>query len=301
LVKTEKGKNMSALPNFTMTELMEAGVHFGHKTMRWNAKMAPFIFGARNNIHIIDLQQTVPLLHRALEVAKEVASKNGRILFVATKPQASQIVNEAAERCGQYFVNFRWMGGMLTNWGTVSQSIKRLKTLEANLADEEFKVSKKERLTIQRDIEKLNKALGGIREMGGKPDLVIVIDTNKEKIAVQEANKLGIPVVAIVDTNCDPEGIDHIVPGNDDSIRAIRLYCNLFSDAILSGIKASFDPEVAKQGREEASEKSEEAPKKKSFNKAAPSKGGKPAKTEAKAPEKKEVKVEKKISKVKKA
>jgi small subunit ribosomal protein S2 len=230
---------MSKLPTFTMKELMEAGVHFGHKTMRWNAKMAPFIHGESNNIHIIDLNKTVPMLHRALEVARQTAAKNGRILFVATKHQASKIIAEAAERSGQYFVNFRWMGGTLTNWNTVSKSIKTLNTFEARLSDDSIKIGKKERLTMQREVGKLNNALGGIRKMGGQPDLLIIIDTIRERIAVQEANKLHIPVIAIADTNTSPDGIDYVIPGNDDSIKAIKLYCDLFADAILAGLSES--------------------------------------------------------------
>jgi small subunit ribosomal protein S2 len=224
---------------FTIQSLMDAGVHFGHRTMRWNAKMQPYIYGARNNIHIIDLQKTAPLLNKALNVAKEVATKNGRVLFVATKRQASDIVAEAAEKCGQYYVNYRWMGGTLTNWGTVSQSIKTLNTLEKRLADPEVTISKKERLQTQRQVEKLQKALGGIRSMGGKPDLLFVIDKNREDIAIIEAQILGIPVIAVVDTNCDPDGIDYIIPGNDDSIKSIRMFCDLFSDSIVSGLSKS--------------------------------------------------------------
>jgi small subunit ribosomal protein S2 len=242
--------------NFTIQGLMDAGVHFGHRTMRWNAKMQPYIYGARNNIHIIDLQKTAPLLNKALNVAKEVASKNGRILFVATKRQASEIVSEAAEKCGQYYVNYRWMGGTLTNWGTVSKSIKTLNTLEQRLADPEVTISKKERLQNQRKIAKLNQALGGIRSMGGKPDLIFVIDTNREDIAILEARKLGIPVVAVVDTNCDPDGIDYIIPGNDDSVKSIRLFCNLMSDAIVEGLSKSLSNK-ASTNKDEADKISE--------------------------------------------
>lgn len=247
--------------NFTIQGLMDAGVHFGHRTMRWNAKMQPYIYGSRNNIHIIDLQKTAPLLNKALNVAKEVASKNGRILFVATKRQASEIVSEAAEKCGQYYVNYRWMGGTLTNWGTVSKSIKTLNMLEQRLADPEVTISKKERLQNQRKIQKLNQALGGIRSMGGKPDLIFVIDTNREDIAILEARKLGIPVIAVVDTNCDPDGIDHIIPGNDDSVKSIRLFCNLMSEAIVAGLskslssKASTNKDEAEKITESTSEK----------------------------------------------
>jgi len=234
-------------PAFTIQALMDSGVHFGHRTMRWNAKMQPYIYGARNNIHIIDLQKTAPLLNSALKAVREVAEKNGRILFVATKRQASQIVAESAERCGQYYVNYRWMGGMLTNWGTVSKSIKTLNTLETRLGDPEITISKKERLQSQRKINKLQQALGGIRSMGGKPDLIFVIDTNRENIAILEARKLGIPVVAIVDTNCDPDGIDYMIPGNDDSIKSIRLYCNLFADAILAGLSKSLGSKAVRE------------------------------------------------------
>ncbi len=226
-------------PAFSIQNLMDAGVHFGHRTMRWNAKMQPYIYGSRNNIHIIDLSKTAPLLHKALNVAKETAEKNGRILFVATKRQASSIVAEAAEKCGQYYVNHRWMGGTLTNWETVSKSIKTLNNLEKRVSDPEVTISKKERLQAQRQINKLNLALGGIRQMGGKPDLIFVIDTNREDIAILEAKKLGIPVIAIVDTNSNPDGIDYIIPGNDDSIKSIRLYCNLVADAVLSGMSKS--------------------------------------------------------------
>lgn len=257
---------MSTNTAFSIQQLMDAGVHFGHRTMRWNAKMQPYIYGARNNIHIIDLSKTAPLLYKALNVAKEVAQKNGRILFVATKRQASDIISEAAQRCGQYYVNHRWMGGTLTNWGTVSKSIKTLNTLENRLADPEITISKKERLQDQRKVGKLEKALGGIRSMGGKPDLLFVIDTNREHIAVLEARKLGIPVIAIVDTNCDPDGIDHIVPGNDDSIKSIRLYSNLFADAILSGLSKSMG---SKTKDKDEGENLEKKPVRKSFNKEA--------------------------------
>ena len=240
---------------FTIQQLMDAGVHFGHRTMRWNAKMQPYIYGARNNIHIIDLQKTAPLLNKALNVVKEVAQKNGRILFVATKRQASTIVAEAAEKCGQYFVNYRWMGGTLTNWNTVSKSIKTLNTLEKRLVDPEVTISKKERLQNQRQIHKLNQALGGIRSMGGKPDLLFVIDTNRENIAILEARKLGIPVVAIVDTNCDPDGIDYMVPGNDDSIKSIRLFCNLMADSVLAGMSKSMGARNQKDKDEVEAEK----------------------------------------------
>ena len=226
-----------AIPSFSMRQLLEAGVHFGHQTRRWNPKMSPFLFGVRNNIHIIDLQQTVPLLVRALQVVREAAANNGRVLFVGTKRQAADIVSEEAKRCGQYYVNHRWLGGMLTNWKTISQSIKRLRGLDDELAQESLGRTKKELLNLTRERDKYERALGGIKEMGGLPDLLFVIDTNKEAIAVAEAKKLGIPVVAIVDSNSDPDAIDYPVPGNDDSQRAIRIYCELIAGAVLDGLQ----------------------------------------------------------------
>ncbi len=229
-----------ALPEFSMRQLLEAGVHFGHQTHRWNPKMAPYIFGARSNIHIMDLSQTVPLLHQALVKTREVASKGGRILFVGTKRAASDPVAVAAKRCAQYYVNHRWLGGMLTNWQTVSKSIARLRELEGLLGEEaQTGLTKKELLRLTREQEKLDKALGGIKDMGGKPDLMFVIDTNKETIAVKEARRLGIPVIAILDTNCDPASADFPIPGNDDAARAISLYCDLIADAILDGMTES--------------------------------------------------------------
>ena len=229
-----------ALPEFSMRQLLEAGVHFGHQTHRWNPKMAPYIFGARSGIHIMDLSQTVPLLHQALVEARNIASKGGRVLFVGTKRAASEPVAAAAKRCAQYYVNHRWLGGMLTNWQTVTKSISRLKELEGLLgdqgADAETGLTKKENLKLAREMEKLEKALGGIKDMGGKPDLMFVIDTNKEGIAIKEARRLGIPVIAILDTNCDPEAADMPIPGNDDAARAIQLYCELMADAVLDGM-----------------------------------------------------------------
>jgi small subunit ribosomal protein S2 len=226
---------------FTMRQLLEAGVHFGHKTRRWNPKMEPYLFGVRNNVHIIDLQQTVPLLHQAMDAVRAVAAAGGRVLFVGTKRQASAHVAEAAKRCGQYYVDHRWLGGMLTNWKTISNSIRRLKDLESQLdgASEEGQagLTKKELLRLTREREKLDRALGGIKDMGAPPDIIVVIDTNKEAIAVKEANKLAIPVVAVLDSNSDPVGIDHPVPGNDDSLRAIELYCDLISAAVLDGLQ----------------------------------------------------------------
>ncbi len=231
-----------ALPEFSMRQLLEAGVHFGHQTHRWNPKMAPYIFGARSNIHILDLSQTVPLLHQALVQVRETAAKGGRILFVGTKRAASDPIATAAKRCAQYYVNHRWLGGMLTNWATISKSIGRLRELEALLGEGEQAatgLTKKELLKMTREKDKLDKALGGIKDMGGKPDLMFVIDTNKESIAIKEARRLGIPVVSILDTNCDPSHADFPIPGNDDAARAINLYCDLIADAVLDGLTES--------------------------------------------------------------
>lgn len=225
-----------ALPDFSMRQLLEAGVHFGHQTHRWNPKMAPYIFGERNNIHIIDLSQTVPLLHQALQAVSDTVASGGRVLFVGTKRQASEIVADAAKRCAQYYVNSRWLGGMLTNWKTISHSIQRLRRLDELLAGEAQGFTKKERLNYERERDKLNRALGGIRDMGATPNMMFVIDTNKEAIAVQEARRLGIPVVAIIDSNCDPDQVDYPIPGNDDAARAIALYCDLVSKAAIDGI-----------------------------------------------------------------
>ena len=226
-----------AAPDFSMRQLLEAGVHFGHQSHRWNPKMGNYIFGARNNIHIIDLAQTVPLLHRALEAVSDTVAKGGRILFVGTKRQAQDAVAEAAKRCAQYYVNSRWLGGTLTNWKTISQSIQRLRKLDEMLASGEAQAyTKKERLTLQRERDKLDRALGGIKDMGGLPDLLFVIDTNKEDIAIKEAQRLGVPVAAVVDTNCNPDDINYIVPGNDDASRAIALYCDLVARAAIDGI-----------------------------------------------------------------
>jgi small subunit ribosomal protein S2 len=226
-----------ALPEFTMRQLLEAGVHFGHQTRRWNPKMRPYLFGARNGVHVIDLEQTVPLLHQALIVLRDTAAQGGRILYVGTKRQASKPIAGTARRCGQYYVNHRWLGGMLTNWKAISGSIKTLADLEATLDDESAGLTKKELLRLVRRRNKLELALGGIRDMGGVPDLLVIIDTNKEDIAILEARKLGIPVVAIIDSNCDPELITHPVPGNDDAIRAINLYCDLFARAVIDGLQ----------------------------------------------------------------
>lgn len=226
------------LPTFTMRQLVEAGVHFGHHTRRWNPRMAPYLFGVRDNVHVIDLQQTVPLLYRAMTVTRDIAAQGGRVLFVGTKRQAQDAIAEAAKRCGQYYVNRRWLGGMLTNWKTISISIKRLRELDEVMAGEMEGRTKKERLNLAREREKLDLALGGIRDMGGQPDILFIIDTIKEQLAVKEANKLGIPVVAICDSNADTTGVDYPIPGNDDAIRAIRIYCELISGAVLDGIRA---------------------------------------------------------------
>ena len=228
-----------ALPSFTMRQLIEAGVHFGHNTRRWNPKMAPFLFGVRNGIHIIDLQQSVPLLHRGMQAVRDVVAGGGRVLFVGTKRAAADIVADSAKRCGQYYVNHRWLGGMLTNWKTISFSIKRLREIEEQIASGNLQgLTKKEQLNLNREREKLDRALGGIKEMGGLPDILVIIDTNKESLAVQEANKLGIPVVAILDSNSDPHGVTYPIPGNDDALRAIQTYCELFSGSVLDGIQA---------------------------------------------------------------
>jgi small subunit ribosomal protein S2 len=222
-----------------MRQLLEAGAHFGHQSHRWNPKMAPYIYGARNSIHIIDLAQTVPLLHQALKLVSDSVAKGGRVLFVGTKRQAAEEVAAAAKRCAQYFVNSRWLGGTLTNWKTISASISRLRKLDEQLSEGAKGLTKKERLMLTREREKLEKALGGIKDMGGVPDLVFVIDTNKEALAIKEANRLKIPVIAIIDTNSDPDGVAHPIPGNDDASRAIQLYCDLVSRAAIDGISRS--------------------------------------------------------------
>ncbi|MBU2168239.1 MAG: 30S ribosomal protein S2 [Alphaproteobacteria bacterium] len=227
-----------ALPEFSMRTLLEAGAHFGHQTHRWNPKMERYIFGSRSNIHIIDLSQSIPLLHQALVAVREVAAKGGRVLFVGTKRQASDPVAEAAKRCAQYYMNNRWLGGTLTNWKTVSGSIQRLRELDALLETGGEGRQKKELLTLTRERDKLELSLGGIKDMGGLPDIMFVIDTNKEAIAILEARKLNIPVIAILDTNCDPDGITYPIPGNDDAARAIQTYCDLIADAVLDGLAA---------------------------------------------------------------
>ena len=229
-----------ALPTFTMRQMLEAGVHFGHVTRRWDPKMEQFIFGTRQKIHILDLQQTVPMMYRAMQAVNDAVAEGGRVLWVGTKRQAAEPVAEAAKRCGQYYVNHRWLGGMMTNWKTISNSIRRLKTLEEQLSEnneETVGLTKKEMLKLTREHEKLDRSLGGIKDMGGLPDIVFVLDTNKESIAVAEANKLGIPVIGILDSNSDPDGIDFPIPGNDDSIRAINFYCDMIAGSVLSGIQ----------------------------------------------------------------
>ncbi len=227
-------------PTFTMRQLLEAGVHFGHHTRRWNPKMEPYIFGKRNNIHIINLEKTVPMLHEALKVIESIAKNGGKFLFVGTKRSAAELISQAATNCGQYYVNHRWLGGMLTNWETVSKSIKKLKNLEDRIDSGEINsLTKKEKLNIERQKEKLDLTLGGIKNMNGVPDAMFIIDTNKEAIAVLEANNLNIPVIAICDTNTNPSGVDYPIPGNDDALRAISLYCDLVASSVLKGLESN--------------------------------------------------------------
>ncbi len=229
-----------ALPEFTMKQLLDAGVHFGHKTSRWNPKMDNYIFGVRSGIHIIDLSKTVPLLHQALVAVRDVVASGGRVLFVGTKRQAAEVIATAAKQSAQYYMNSRWLGGTLTNWQTISKSIKRLRALEKILQSDGSKgLTKKELLNLTREYEKLERTIGGVSEMGGKPNIMFVLDTNKEAIAVAEANKLGIPVVAVVDTNSNPDGVEFPIPGNDDATRAIELYCDLISRAVIDGLEIS--------------------------------------------------------------
>jgi len=244
-----------ALPAFNMRELIEAGVHFGHKTKRWNPRMAPYIYGVRSDIHIINLGKTVPMLHAALAAVRDTVAQNGRILFVGTKRQAEGPIAEAAKRCGQYYINRRWLGGLLTNWNTIQVSIKALRKLEEQLGAPNMGFTKKELLSMTRQRDKLEASLGGIKDMGGRPDLLFIIDTNKEEIAVKEAQKLGIPIVAIIDSNCTVDGITFPIPGNDDSTRAIHLYCRLISDAVIDGIQQSVSKTSEDLGaREDVSE-----------------------------------------------
>lgn len=226
-----------ALPSFSIRDLMQAGVHFGHKPSRWNPKMAPYLFGVRNNVHIINLEKTAPMLRQSLQAIHDVVLSGGRVLFVGTKRQASQVVADAAKRCGQYYVNHRWLGGMMTNWKTIHHSIRRLKELEKFFEQDHGGMTKKELLQLTREADKLEMSLGGIKDMAGLPDIVCVFDTIKERIAILEANKLGIPVVAIIDSNSEPEGINYPIPGNDDAIRSIELYCRLISNTILNALQ----------------------------------------------------------------
>ncbi|MDP4708587.1 MAG: 30S ribosomal protein S2 [Rickettsiaceae bacterium] len=240
----------SNLPKVSVGDLLDAGIHFGHKTSRWNPKMAPYIYGVRDDIHIIDLQQTVPLMQIALQKIYETVKNNGKVLFVSGKVQATDLIAEYAEKCGQFYVNNRWLGGMLTNWGTISKSIKKLNNIEKVLEDEEQITSftKKEILDLTRKREKLLKSLAGIRNIGGRPDLIVVIDTNREHLAISEAVKLNVPIVAVVDSNSDPDNVDYPIPGNDDAIRSIRLYCSLFADAALAGIQDALTDSGADAG-----------------------------------------------------
>jgi small subunit ribosomal protein S2 len=240
------------MPVVTVRQLFEAGAHFGHNTRRWNPKMQQYLFGVRNNVHIIDLEQSVPLMQRALQAMRDVAAAGGRVLFVGTKRQAQDRIAEAAQRCGQYYVNHRWLGGMLTNWKTISQSIKRLREMTEKLDSPTGKLTKKEMLEMSRHRDKLERALGGIKDMGGLPDILFVIDTLKENIAIEEATKLGLPVIAIVDSNSDPTHITYPVPGNDDASRAIELYCELASQAVLDGLEAEQSATGGKDEKPEA-------------------------------------------------
>jgi len=264
-----------ALPEFTLRQLLEAGVHYGHQTHRWNPRMEQYIYGAKNGIHIMDLTQTVPLLDAALNAVRETVAKGGRILFVATKRQAQKAIADAAEHSAQYYMNHRWLGGTLTNWNTVSKSIGRLKSYDEQLAEGSEGLTKKELLGMQREQTKLQASLGGIREMGGVPDLLVVIDTNKEALAVAEANKLGIPVVAVLDSNSSPAGIDFPIPGNDDAARAIALYCDLITRAALDGMSAQMGSAGVDIGA------LEEAPVEVAVQETAPAKEVKAKKTKA--------------------
>lgn len=246
-----------------MRQLIESGVHFGHHTRRWNPKMGKYIFGARDSVHIIDLQQTVPMLYRALQAVRDIAAEGGRVLFVGTKPQAQEAIEQAAKRCGQFYVNHRWLGGTLTNWKTISVSIKQLKEIDAKQEKGEYEgMTKKERLNLLREREKLGRSLDGIKDMGGRPGIIFVIDTMKESLALAEAKKLGIPIIAVCDTNSDPDGIDYPVPGNDDALRAINFYCDVVSSAVLDGIQAEMaaagvDVGASKNGLHEESDDEE--------------------------------------------
>lgn len=242
-------------PLFTIRQMLESGVHFGHKTMRWNAKMAPYIYGTRNNLHIIDLTQTAILMNESMRILREIAKKRGKILFVCTKKQGAEIVAKMAQECDQYYVNHKWLGGMLTNWKTISQSIKKIKAIENQLESKEEYLVKKERLKLQKDKEKLELNFNGIKAIGGRPDLVFVIDTLKESLAVSEARSLGIPVMAIADTNVNPDVIDYIIPGNDDSIKAIELYCNIIKDTLQGVSLPKMEPKKFNNNKNSQSQK----------------------------------------------
>jgi small subunit ribosomal protein S2 len=266
------------MANVSMRDLLKAGAHFGHQTRYWNPKMAPFIFGARNKIHIIDLELTVPALDKAVSIVRGMAQNKNKVLFVGTKRAAAKIIKEQAERAGQPFVNHRWLGGMLTNWKTIRQSIKRLRELEAKMGDGTLeKISKKEALDLSRQLEKLDRSIGGIKDMGGLPDAIFVVDVNHEKIAIQEANKLGIPVIGIVDTNSDPDGVDIVIPGNDDAIRAIELYSSAIADACIEGAAESL-------GKSDYVEVAEDAPAVEVTEKKAPAKRAAPKKAAEEVP-----------------
>ena len=245
------------LPACNINDLVGAGAHLGHKTHRWNPKMQPYIFDERNGLHILDMTQTVPMLYRVMSEVRDVVSKNGRVLFVGTKRQASRAVADSAELCSQYYVNHRWLGGMMTNWKTVANSIKRLEALEEELAAEDSGLTKKEQLNKQREYDKLIRGLGGVRTMGGLPDILFVIDTNIEKIAVREANRLKIPVAAIIDSNSSPEGITYPIPGNDDATNAVKFYCDLIAQAALQGLEASQQYETGEQTESSEAEASQ--------------------------------------------
>ena len=241
------------MANVSMRDLLQAGVHFGHQTRYWNPKMKPFIFGSRNKVHIINLEHTVPMFNDALNFLQNVASKKGKILFVGTKRAAAESVKEAAIRCDQFYVNHRWLGGMLTNWKTVRQSIKRLKDYEGQAQDGTFeKLTKKEALMRTRDMEKLEKSLGGIKNMAGLPDALFIIGADHEHIAISEANNLGIPVISIVDTNSSPDNIDYVIPGNDDAVRAIQLYTNSVADVVIAGLDNTIEVQAEEDSFVEA-------------------------------------------------
>lgn len=274
-----------ALPDFTLRQLLEAGMHFGHHTRRWNPRMEPFIYGVRNRVHIIDLQQTVGYLDQALKAVRDVVAGGGRVLFVGTKRAAQEPIAEAAKRCGQYYVNHRWLGGMLTNWKTIQGSIKRLHHMETMVSEGHSGLTKKEILELTRHCAKLDRSLGGIKDMGGLPDIIFVIDTNKEHLAIKEALNLKIPVVAVLDSNSDPRGIDYPIPGNDDAIRAITLYCDLISSAVIDGISEELSASGEDLGANEELGAAAPAPKEGDAHESAEHKAAEDKKEEAPAVE----------------